>query len=1315
MIHLAKSALLKLWLLLLLMIVVSAFLLSTGRLLTPLVADHRSDLERMFSDALGQPVEIGRLAARWRGLGPELVLEQVSVLSPVTGNKTLHIGHAGIQVALLDSLRSISIKPRLITLSGLRLLIRRHPDGTVSVGGLGELDQPGGEVGRLFGLPGKVRLTDSEIFWENQMIGAPPVRFPGVSALFVNDSGRHQLEATLSLPGGGSAHVIGELSGDPGHPGDWSARFYLEGRNLALDELLNRRLPEAYQFRSGNLNLELWGQWDRNRFSELEGEVSLTGLELERVRDTEDAVLESLSLEHLDGQFRWRREAQGWLLQMTDIDVSRGGARWPTGRFAVRARSAGEEGTEYAGGIDFLRLDDVAAVVGILPLPEALEPVLLGIRPQAELHDLRLRLVTGATPRWSARGRIASLYTRPWNRIPGTENLDAAFWMNQDGGTLRLDSEQARLLFPGLFRDPLVLERLGGDLSWERMPQGGWRLSSPWLLAVTPDIRTQTRLEMRFPEAPGASIYMDLQTDFRDGRAANANRYYPVGIMPPAVVRWLDRAIIDGRVTGGSVRVVGPLRDFPFEQHPSGQFQVLFDVADMTLDYWPGWPRLTGVAGRIRFFGNRFDAWVDDGRIFDSRLRQVHGEIAALKGGSPFQLKGQVSGPFGDDLRLLRESPLADSFAHFTSGMGAKGRTRMTLDFAVPLKRGDRFRLDGALHFEESTLLLNDWNLPLEKIRGTLTFDQNSISGRNIRGSAMGSPVRVDLETLKGNPGATRITTSGRFSVGQLTRPFGLDPPAWIRGHSQWRIRIDIPHDQKRHPRPALLRADSDLAGIRIDLPAPLGKVSGARRPFRISTAIGNTTSGRLTASYDDTLAARLDIALDGARSRLRRAGIRLGPGQARLPHRDGIVIEGRLPQLDLGAWAALLEQDTATTAADLPPLRHLRLSLGEAHAGLFPIRHLDLDLTRKEDGLEGSVSAERFRGWLRIPDHDDAPLEARLERLDLNFEPESEMKKDLSPGRRGGGPEPARIPSLDLQVKQVRINGKSFGALRWISRRAGHGLELQHLSLNSDLLHLSAAGQWQRELSGRHRTRIDLSLSTESLGRLSNILRLGAAIDGAPAEMEGRLRWDGSPFDFSLGAVSGELSIQLGQGVLVDTNPGLGRILGLVNVGSLKRRLRLDFSDVLKEGFGFDAIEGSFTLEEGDAYTSDLLIRGPAARIEFVGRIGLRDEDLDQLVTVIPNVSATLPLAGALAGGPVGAAAMLLAQGVLGKQVNRMARRQYRIDGPWENPVIVPIRRGDGTITSDQSAESDSKGLIQDLKQPPKKSGVSPFQTPDR
>ena len=60
------------------------------------------------------------------------------------------------------------------------------------------------------------------------------------------------------------------------------------------------------------------------------------------------------------------------------------------------------------------------------------------------------------------------------------------------------------------------------------------------------------------------------------------------------------------------------------------------------------------------------------------------------------------------------------------------------------------------------------------------------------------------------------------------------------------------------------------------------------------------------------------------------------------------------------------------------------------------------------------------------------------------------------------------------------------------------------------------------------------------------------------------------------------------------------------------------------------------------------------------------------------PDVSAkvgnTLPIVGAVVGGPPGAAAMLIFSQIFKKPLQSMGQVYYGISGPWEDPVIDSI-----------------------------------------
>ena len=137
-----------------------------------------------------------------------------------------------------------------------------------------------------------------------------------------------------------------------------------------------------------------------------------------------------------------------------------------------------------------------------------------------------------------------------------------------------------------------------------------------------------------------------------------------------------------------------------------------------------------------------------------------------------------------------------------------------------------------------------------------------------------------------------------------------------------------------------------------------------------------------------------------------------------------------------------------------------------------------------------------------------------------------------------------------------------------------------------------------------------------------------------------------------------------------------MGRLLGLVSLAELPRRLTLDFGDVFGKGLAFDSIKGDFHLADGNATTDNLVIAGPAANISVTGRTGLNARDYDQEMRVVPHVGNSLPLVGAVVGGPIGAAAGFAVQGLLGKGLNKAASARYRITGSWDKPVMTLVEK---------------------------------------
>ena len=185
------------------------------------------------------------------------------------------------------------------------------------------------------------------------------------------------------------------------------------------------------------------------------------------------------------------------------------------------------------------------------------------------------------------------------------------------------------------------------------------------------------------------------------------------------------------------------------------------------------------------------------------------------------------------------------------------------------------------------------------------------------------------------------------------------------------------------------------------------------------------------------------------------------------------------------------------------------------------------------------------------------------------------------------------------------------------------------------------------------------------------------SGVAGGAAGFVVNASWPGPPDEYDLRRISGVMHFRANEGRLMELKPGAtGRVFGLLMLTSLPRRLTLDFSDLFEKGLSYQRMEGSFHLDDGHAFTNNFLLESDTAKIEVAGRTGLVQENYDQVVTVTPKLSSTLPLA-----------AIWLAEKVFDQSVfDKAFSYQYTVEGPWSDPKVERVRRPQADIEIERS-----------------------------
>ncbi len=412
------------------------------------------------------------------------------------------------------------------------------------------------------------------------------------------------------------------------------------------------------------------------------------------------------------------------------------------------------------------------------------------------------------------------------------------------------------------------------------------------------------------------------------------------------------------------------------------------------------------------------------------------------------------------------------------------------------------------------------------------------------------------------------------------------------------------------------------------------------------------------------------------------------GAGEANANDAQPVNVGGSVSRLDLAGWLKL-----ASTGKNAKPLseylRTATLNVSELDYLGLAFRDLSLDLAVTERSLHIGVGGPNVVGTIAMPSASDSsePWSMQFERLHFDVAPDAELQQgsgapgeDHVPRVANAAGDPRAIPAINFHAADLQFGERQFGDVRATLVKLNDGISLKQLTVTGATFNVSAVGEWRGADAGTGRIEGALSSSDvqDTLKRLGYI----PVIEARTGRMDFDLSWLGAPTEEALAQAMGHVQLSLDKGQIVGLKPGAGRVLGLTSVAALRRRLALDFSDLTDKGLAFDTVRGDFDLREGSAHTDNVLVKGPAAEIGLIGRVGLKNKDYDQTAVVTGSVGSSLPLA-AFAGGPVVGAAVLLFTQVFKQPLKGLARGYYRITGSWDNPIVERIKGADAAAAS--------------------------------
>jgi uncharacterized protein (TIGR02099 family) len=886
-------------------------------------------------------------------------------------------------------------------------------------------------------------------------------------------------------------------------------------------------------------------------------------------------------------------------------------------------------------------------------LPKPLKMLLTNYQPAGYLNFLHFKVDAAYQPIF-VRGQVEKLSLVSSDR-PGFKGLSGVFVYKNKIGRIDIQDDQLSLNHPALFEGEIKFNNFNSKIWWD---EGQPHIERTiWLESATGTVRDATFFaSMKYSMQPESDL--DLYVEVKDLLMQDFLALMPKPAINPPLITWLDDALEAGKIESANLRLKGLLNQFPFVDN-SGIFIANGKFTGASLAYAPDWPELSDLNGSIKFDRQMMSIQTTAGYVGTSPLKaqawikDLTAPVHALT------VQAEVQSTLEKGLNVVNHSPLADTLGKTLQPFSLAGAMILSLKLDIPLAQHHTAQpnVKGVISVLDANFNVNDWKLNIEHIKGDISFTESSLDAPRLIGQLLGSEAQFSVKSDVQHPySQVQVKATGMLQPGAIANWANSSKFNAVTGESPYEANLIF--SSKDNHDTGHITIKSDLIGLNVNLPEPFDKEKKDVQPSKLKVYFEPNGQLRLKGQYGDRISFALSLK-DNNNDWMPLGGqLYFGTTDTAKNREDGIFkINGHITKFDLLNWT-----NQTDAQLDLDPMIDLDIAL--LRIGNFDFDHVEFQ------GRYNSAQKQwlhRFNGKMidgiaLLPDDQTKAIQLDLDHLALISDNHIKNTQPIKPSTR----------KIDATVKSINYNGKLINDLRLIAQGDGTGYHIRELKARSYQTVLNSSGYWEPThviLNGTALSR-NVSRFLEKWG-------YNSSLKDASGKMAFNLDWEIDQDGIDLSSLNGTIEATLNKGYIHGVDPGLGRILSLISLDSIQRRLQLDFTDLSKDGLSFDKMAGNFNIHAGRINTKDLYLDGSAARVELNGALSLPSKSIEANIGVLPNLTAGLPIAAAIAvGNPAVGAAVWLVDKLIGRQLKEITRYEYQVSGTLTEPQITESKR---------------------------------------
>ncbi len=1221
------------------------------------------------SNQLSCTIEIGNSNIYWLNLIPKLHISNMRIIKHNQVSTILELEHIYLNINLLASIKQWQLVLNNASLVGLNIGLTRLRTGKICLTGLTNYRKQSDILINLYKY-----LSSLNYFDLSRIL----IRY--IDLINTNLSGHYQLDNTSISHENTSYSMVARIelpdllgrtvifNGDM----EWSLQSYqiqawqwqLQVDRLPLQRLLNQANLRGLHISQGIVTLYINASGIGSAVNDLNIDMLLKHSNFIPINETIKG--DNISINQVQGSFTWQQKQDNWRLYGHNIVIDINNDPWPVTSFKVKQDKDRDLLTE----VTYLRLGDLS---GVILLTKVLPECLFNQEWAGDITLISLGYYSTKNNIQSLMMTLDDVAISPHLELPGVSGLSGSIGWYDGTTAIHLDSHNITLYFNKWFKDTIFFDLVSGHLRYRQARS--WRIEANRLQLWNDDLIIQINGDLSHDNI---IIATDLEIRLDQVDIKHWQRYTPQKLLGQELKSWANSAFVAGKIIDGNINITGNLsRSSSTSQLKQGNYDMTFNVEGVAMHYAPDWPNLTGVDCTITGTNDSLTIKGTHGMIAGCNISNLNTIINSyINGRTLLIVNGWLTGTFQQILIFLRNTPLISKFGDISSTILSTGDCDIKLSLTVPLFDIDNIKVDGYIVFKQGEVTWSKCpKLRLSNIGGAFQFNNIGILAKNIKARLLGEAINIDMRP---EVSETNIYINGVLTLINIRESWGTVFPYCISGRSIYQSKLSM-YQRKSGQFTLDISLITDLIGISIDMPPPLGK----KQDQRLSLSISSEYNGD-ALSYYIHYGEKLHIAITPVLiDKNLLGGFKLGNGLDTLTSLS-ISITGQVDTISIDDW--LLWQGKQSVDHGKLALTYIdTISMNISKVQVYQQQLAELELTAERLSREWLVSlhSDQVSGYLTLTDHPDhaAAVAMDLDHLYLALLQKGDQAYDAVC-------DDCQNINLwseaDLHIRHLYIDNIQFGKINLMVTRYEDIWDVDAILSKKPVLYANIKGRWEELPTGKH-SYLMVTADSDDFQGLSADFGYQPLMEVDEIDINFELSWFNMPIKTYFDNAVGQFGITIGKGKIIKVEPGAtGRIFGLLGVSSILRRLALDFTDLFDDGFDFKLINGNFDLSNGIACTDDLSMIGQTANIDVVGVLNLVVSSYDQILTIIPNVSSTLPVTGVTVGGSPGFSVGTFFH-MVDRLVDRLLDRNtvnlvgyiYTLIGSWDDPqlkIVNPV-----------------------------------------